>query len=89
MAGPRSSAQITVVCGGGVVEQAITCALGTKSGSVLVVHDRLPRQRAPSRRIWRTWLRPTRMPSVWARASRVQWAGASGWAGASSPSPPW
>jgi hypothetical protein len=49
-------------------------------------------QRTPSQRIWRTWLRPTRMPS--ARASlgqgvQVQCAGGSGWARASSPSPPW
>src|SRR6266508_2309954 len=43
-------------------------------------------------RMRRTWLRPTRMPPAWAAcasASRVQCAGASGWAGASSPSPPW
>ena len=39
-------------------------------------------------RIRRTWLRPTRMPSAWAasaRASRVQCAGASGWAGRQQP----
>src|SRR6266545_2710976 len=68
-------------------------SFGAKSGSVLVVHERVRRQRTRSAsRMRRTWLRPTRMP--WARArsaraSRVQCAGASGWAGASSPSPPW
>src|SRR6266508_4590455 len=68
-------------------------SFGAKSGSVLVVHERVRRQRTRSAsRMRRTWLRPTRMPSARARsarASRVQCAGASGWAGASSPSPPW
>jgi hypothetical protein len=63
----------------------------TNSGSVLVVHDRVRRRRVPSlRRIRRTWLRPSRMPSAWAawaRAFGVQCVGASGRAGASSPSP--
>src|SRR6266496_1688039 len=66
---------------------------GAKSGSVLVVHERVRRQRTRSpMRMRRTWLRPTRMPSAWARsarASKVQCAGAWGSAGAPSPSPPW
>ena len=49
--------------------------LGTKSGSLLVAHRRVRRQRTPScRKMRRTWLRATRMPRTWAltvSASRV------------------
>jgi hypothetical protein len=92
--GPNSSAQAhrrRLGRGGGAGDDL--GLFGAKSGSVLVVHDRVGRQRTPSaRRMRRTWLRATAMPSAWARsarASRVQCAGAVGWAGASSPSPPW
>jgi hypothetical protein len=58
--GPRSSTQRTVASGGGAVERATMCALvgtlgtlgtlGTKSGSVLLAHSRVRRQRTPARR---------------------------------------
>ncbi len=62
-------------------------SFGTNSGSVLCVHERGCRQRAPSAsRIRRTWLRPTRMPSAWAAPVSVSRAPAPG-AERGSPAP--
>src|SRR5258706_6324265 len=62
---------------------------GTKSGSLLLAHSRVRRQRTPSRRkMRRTWLRATWTPRSWAAAvnvSRVHSCSACGSGAASSP----
>src|SRR6516164_5925087 len=62
---------------------------GANSGSVLVAQLRVRRQRTFSaRRMRRTWLRPTWMPTsraAWARVSRVHWAGPRSSSADSSP----
>ena len=63
--------------------------LGTKSGSLLIAHSCVLRQRTPSRKkIRRTWLRATWMPCCWAAAASMSSVHSGLASGSGTPSSP-